>query len=111
MRISDWSSDVCSSDLRLHHLHAGDGVILPLGVAIILQDYVRARSQPVTGVMRLLDREGQPVIAYRAAGHRLFGQSAPAAADLPQRIALAKVEPVEDGVDLVRQSTRLNSSH
>src|SRR3546814_20301267 len=66
---------------RLHHLHAGAGVILPLGVALILQDYVRARSQPVTGVMRLLDRDGQPAIAYRAAGHRLFGPSAPPEAE------------------------------
>src|SRR3546814_7708048 len=31
MRISDWSSDVCSSDLQCKECHSLDGAIVPIG--------------------------------------------------------------------------------
>src|SRR3546814_4059402 len=51
MRISDWSSDVCSSDLRL-------GADLP-------------RRGPF---LRIADHAGQPVLAQPALLRRLFGR-------------------------------------
>src|SRR3546814_21161306 len=49
MRISDWSSDVCSSDLL--------GVVLPLGLFL---EFVRAPASLLIGIWALL----QVVFAY-----------------------------------------------
>src|SRR3546814_10007906 len=35
MRISDWSSDVCSSDLRYELNFVGGGVVIPFGLFLI----------------------------------------------------------------------------
>src|SRR3546814_10948304 len=56
MRISDWSSDVCSSDLPLHLLldHLGDGVLERLG-----------RGAGINGVDRDRRRSDRRELGYR----------------------------------------------
>src|SRR3546814_17786315 len=44
MRISDWSSDVCSSDLQLVHAEDGDDVLQRL---VDLQDFLHAAGDAV----------------------------------------------------------------
>ena len=85
---------------RLHHFHAGDGLILPLCVAIVGQVDLRAGPQPIARIISLLDRQGQPVISDGAALHSLFGEAAPAASDFQQRLSVAKVKPFQQGVHL-----------
>src|SRR3546814_6385741 len=86
MRISDWSSDVCSSDLHAGH-HRGDG-------------HVRGgdarTAEAVEG-----DAAGGDVVAGVEGGHA--PEVAALGADLHAR---APHHVVED-----RKSTRLNSSH
>src|SRR3546814_4281023 len=97
MRISDWSSDVCSSDLR--------------GIPLRTEQHAQDRM----GEQREDDREGP-------ADRREIGDAAQVA--VLQRMALAQLggkgrqqdrhESLEDAlaVDLEdRKSTRLNSSH
>src|SRR3546814_2668528 len=84
MRISDWSSDVCSSDLVAAQ-HAG----ALLGRTLCPRDH-RARSS----VNRLLD---------------LFAAAARHAADALTGRRVVDVDPFVSGQD--RKSTRLNSSH
>ena len=84
----------------LHHFHAGDGLILPLRVAIIGQMNLRARSQPIARIISLLDRQSQPIISDGAALHRLLGEAAPAASDFQQRLPVAQVQPIQQGVHL-----------
>src|SRR3546814_9322307 len=111
MRISDWSSDVCSSDL-LDAVHD----VAPLVGAAHLQAAVVAPAQ-LQEVVGLEDhvvelQEGQRMLALQAQLHAVEGQHAvdgEVAADVAQEIdVLQAVEPVRI-VD--RKSTRLNSSH
>src|SRR3546814_6523818 len=108
MRISDWSSDVCSSDLELrrgHHLFEADRVA----------------------------EDGERIVRRVAARlHRDFGEGfvlgaitllivAPAAAEelrRPWRLLVLALDIVGDageafhrGLTVDRKSTRLNSSH
>src|SRR3546814_1238083 len=50
MRISDWSSDVCSSDLALEHLpHRGEPVAIEAGAVPDPYDAHLRASRPVPG--------------------------------------------------------------
>src|SRR3546814_3805042 len=72
MRISDWSSDVCSSDLRLSRCRAGEP--LPQVVDLAREDERREgpqlrgdlRDAPGVAVRRLLlDRQVAPIVEPR----------------------------------------------
>src|SRR3546814_9844694 len=107
MRISDWSSDVCSSDLRLHLLGHVGGVFHHLvGPAAGIHDRV------VAGL--------DPDFAATLADALVLGGVILAAAQLvPEALVFGALHGGrldEDAVMLAlhlgdRKSTRLNSSH
>src|SRR3546814_1544849 len=64
MRISDWSSDVCSSDLAVAH-HQADAVVRP-------QVQRRGRIQPEPGAACVLDQRGRfGITASGQPGHEM----------------------------------------
>src|SRR3546814_1833166 len=88
MRISDWSSDVCSSDLAL------------------TSPDVRIAQAPTD---RLIRRDGarQPVRIFRVGQGALLDQ-----ARIPDRMQVAlRAEERDLHIIADRKSTRLNSSH
>src|SRR3546814_7257287 len=89
MRISDWSSDVCSSDLRV-----GQGV--PVPAEELLHYLRRAIGDADRGAQPARDQEG--LAPHHPVVHRLLGIEVVAPAPLEQ----ARRD---------RKSTRLNSSH
>src|SRR3546814_9648342 len=97
MRISDWSSDVCSSDLRQQNAEADQrpGRAPPPGLQ--LQQEQTAQTEHQTG-----DREHVDETAPDRAGVAAFVQ------------IIEPGDPTTIGVlvfDADRKSTRLNSSH
>src|SRR3546814_5283615 len=88
MRISDWSSDVCSSDLHDHVLIAGFGRV---GQTV-------GRVLTVRGIPWIaLDRSPRLVAEHRRQGRSVFYGDA------------ARADVLHAAGD--RKSTRLNSSH
>src|SRR3546814_2016334 len=116
MRISDWSSDVCSSDLRVAGNHLAGGKLapqkrnrmLPQGqadMAIILDDLppLLHRLEPHGLLDDFMDKSVLAGVRRREQGKLLVAQRL----DRPERIAARKAHRhTED-----RKSTRLNSSH
>src|SRR3546814_9567711 len=103
MRISDWSSDVCSSDL-LGGVLRGDGAaqrnrlaIDELGFLGRLQIVGRAAADVLVRARQRADAD-----APRADGGREGG-------DRPAARGITKKAPVTRSLD--RKGTRLNSSH
>src|SRR3546814_6645050 len=104
MRISDWSSDVCSSDLP--QMYGGaDGSQLahgaipaPLGFVTERNSLRRKYEWDGTGRHKMLDAYG--------AGH---GATQGAAPGLDGAVRLVEREMLAAGID--QKSTRLNSSH
>src|SRR3546814_4540642 len=108
MRISDWSSDVCSSDLAcevverdvLVHLMRGGVQQAELGDGAVVLDEARVRGAAGGAELR------------GAAGDRGDGigkQRAPRARRTEEGLARNPESEVVAGAD--RKSTRLNSSH
>src|SRR3546814_8476704 len=101
MRISDWSSDVCSSDLN------GDVIVTATGAGyvLIVDDDQRIRAM----LARFLTDHGLRV-SQAADGRQMFAICADARIDV---IVLDIMMPGEDGLSLCRdrKRTRLNSSH
>src|SRR3546814_5789259 len=106
MRISDWSSDVCSSDLALHLLHALDARL-------------RLSAQLCGATRGLTDMAIFPFVRQFAAidpdwfaAQSLFHLSRWLNEHLASRLfadAMLRVAPWRESED--RKSTRLNSSH
>src|SRR3546814_949196 len=109
MRISDWSSDVCSSDLSYDRAGIGDSrstaALTPAGL-----------SQQLSALLASLDL-GQPVVV---AGHSYGGLLAALhAAQAPAMVrAIVQIDPTpefdNETIDEAmrdRKSTRLNYSH
>src|SRR3546814_4602832 len=102
MRISDWSSDVCSSDLFLEHLEAE---MLERG------DDIGQRER----ADRAIDLEPQPVVAIKALTReadaaRIVGIKVAQAQNVARGF-LGVIEVAIIGRERDRKSTRLNSSH
>src|SRR3546814_4506080 len=101
MRISDWSSDVCSSDLHAGGDRAGQAAVLPARLQVLCVD----------------ERDEEAAAGNDQAARALCGQPRGDAegADGPlqegegQSCGRLSAEPVADTGD--RKSTRLNSSH
>src|SRR3546814_9071113 len=96
MRISDWSSDVCSSDLRLDPRLAGDGGQIGPDIAV-------GDSRQLIQIDIFGQRHRAGVNAQNLAASGLVGN---ADDDLPVETAGTTQRLVQD-----RKSTRLNSSH
>src|SRR3546814_8472719 len=101
MRISDWSSDVCSSDLQL-----AEGVEIVAGRDGV-EDHVEAAGvrRHLRGIARVDDLVGTQragAVALAFGGGEGDDMRAHRVRDLDPHMA----EPAED-----RKSTRLNSSH
>src|SRR3546814_6490583 len=115
MRISDWSSDVCSSDLRWHEGHRVE--LLENGEEFyprVLAAIDAAKREVLLETFILFDDPaGQPlqkaVIAAAQRGVNVqMTLDGWGSATLPQSF----IEPmIEAGVRIDRKSTRLNSSH
>src|SRR3546814_1141353 len=101
MRISDWSSDVCSSDL------------LPL-VEQIVDEATVAVCAEATGVMQKLHEGtleytqqrkqfGVPIAKFQVLQHRMV--------DMFMEVEQARSMTIMATLKLDRKSTRLNSSH
>src|SRR3546814_5072485 len=125
MRISDWSSDVCSSDLRAEQ-HITSGLVAVLFALLIVPNTLLGRAflkTPLEG--RFLAGAGIAIVGvglmilheYRAAavgaGEVLLGTALTLAgvisastANVMQGTAIARAQSLVD-----RKSTRLNSSH
>src|SRR3546814_2271940 len=120
MRISDWSSDVCSSDLTRHHLKCEDWILYPRLMATGDQELMRITRDFEIEMGDL----SADFIAYddKWTGERVaadwpaFGRETIALFD----ILAARVEREERELYPLaetlyasgdRQSTRLNSSH
>src|SRR3546814_4538946 len=102
MRISDWSSDVCSSDLKWVHIHSAGldrpifGELQARGVEVTPSSGVNAQSVAHTAVAGVLALNRHfPQIMRQQAQRRW--RTLASSASLPS--------------DLDRKSTRLNSSH
>src|SRR3546814_4314637 len=116
MRISDWSSDVCSSDLAGRPDHPGEAeavgrkrgrmnIDMPAGDRAVVQ-HPHSRNVAVDKAqLDLLARHDIVAEAGFAGGHQSLEVERPGAAG---RNA-TKEPPVRAGRD--RKSTRLNSSH
>src|SRR3546814_10252380 len=93
-RISDWSSDVCSSDLVEFGLHRGEA-----RQALFVRD-PQCLRQPLRRIIGRADRAHNPRIDQFGKGAEHFAQ---------RHVRVVLVREIE--VDEDRKSTRLNSSH
>src|SRR3546814_3888194 len=107
MRISDWSSDVCSSDLRLNRLT--DYAVVVMSQMAVRGGETRSAQQisddtgvPLPTVAKLLNLLGRAklVTSQRGASGGYVLSAA------PDNITVAQIIQAID-----RKSTRLNSSH
>src|SRR3546814_6565003 len=112
MRISDWSSDVCASDLGARHDVGGHAEMF-IGVKM-----AGARD----AALDLVEYEHQVALVANVAqrleeGLRRGADTALALNRLDEETRTIVIDEVERGVDVVerrigdRKSTRLNSSH
>src|SRR3546814_5421364 len=102
MRISDWSSDVCSSDLGQRH-----GLTSPhddvTGRPSDAGEHVAQAGSTPTGIAVGPEHLGQLVAVHTSAAHREALHYVGRHPHRPSHVLTASVE--------VRKSTRLNSSH
>src|SRR3546814_4371913 len=126
MRISDWSSDVCSSDLVIERLLVGVGVedsaavslVGAIGTAVGNEDGLVEVwiVQRVAVVAEPLERRVEAGFVVGVAAGDVCGLAACAQDKGLRRLQLGGVDrAVDDDVEgrraLDRKSTRLNSSH
>src|SRR3546814_8105033 len=111
MRISDWSSDVCSSDLRFSSL-SFDG--FPFAVTATATDVRIVRPDGLVWESGTVSATAHPWSWWRI-GVDLPGGQRLALADAPELAAAAQSGEgelrIEGGRVVDRKSTRLNSSH
>src|SRR3546814_3095353 len=111
MRISDWSSDVCSSDLRDYP--AVRGMILATGLSD--EQMVRLRSAGFNPVREDIDALGLGYVRLQTPDDKGLAQSIRQARKIAPNAAIGsnpiyfQSGPTTRGRD--RKSTRLNSSH
>src|SRR3546814_10275305 len=112
MRISDWSSDVCSSDLRQTHARVLLQAVRRRGVPLRLQAFELLGAEP--GLQRLDALEDRWMRGEQAAEADAVAEQH--VADLLGLAAVGQLRALVDTRDLLqraghRKSTRLNSSH
>src|SRR3546814_1061521 len=109
MRISDWSSDVCSSDLAIQYL-AGAGV----GTLIVIDDDSVDLSNLQRQTLYATADQGTPKTAAAAAAVARLNPDV-TVFERRRRLDAANAPALIAGADVIidgdRKSTRLNSSH
>src|SRR3546814_1402656 len=103
MRISDWSSDVCSSDLALGRITERDGLASVVG-------YAGSGKSAMLGVAR----EAWEGAGYTVRGAALSGIAAEnleGGSGIQSRTIASLEHAWGQGREQDRKSTRLNSSH
>src|SRR3546814_4256779 len=102
MRISDWSSDVCSSDLLVHRTEAESHGMLP----VVAMHEIGGSDLTVRQSEVVLDRAPQPeqLIKANRCGHIILTQDA-----MADPFGAGNKTTEHRAAD--RKSTRLNSSH
>src|SRR3546814_3460039 len=107
MRISDWSSDVCSSDLGGRKTE-NRGVARPLYAGQIIRDQRIALAEHADDALLLhlpiVKGKGRPQPARIEGGRLKYGPDRPRGRGFRFEVGVAR--PSTD-----RKSTRLNSSH
>src|SRR3546814_3604565 len=102
MRISDWSSDVCSSDLRVMAEIENQGEINREGILDRLENmYEKSRD--------ISYETDEPIGALQDYHERIAELLKSFATGITKIIIAGNAPDLWDGVD--RKSTRLNSSH
>src|SRR3546814_6914651 len=120
MRISDWSSDVCSSDL-VDRSDTSVEIRDTFGAVALEAEEMQAYASRQSAVKSVDDRDNSIVAAHCTSAHRAHSDD-PLIADHPlQRVEAAKIVvsvcSLDHGhqsianADVDRKSTRLNSSH
>src|SRR3546814_15270274 len=70
MRISDWSSDVCSSDLqRLHKLRALFAQQLPPTLRMVAQFHIRTAAELLRKRDAIVAGGGEGLVLHRGSSH------------------------------------------
>src|SRR3546814_8959522 len=114
MRISDWSSDVCSSDLHVTKLALGQGLVGTIAKNIETLNLDEATSHPdfvhnpETGEELFHSFAGVPIVRREKAVGVLAVQHVES-----HRYAEVEIEALQNVAMVLsdRKSTRLNSSH
>src|SRR3546814_7391146 len=106
MRISDWSSDVCSSDLREHETSDATFDPLELDRFSTLQQLSRALGESAADMSSLQGTLDDLTRQYET----LLLQQSRVSSDLQQGLMRTRMVPF-DALVPDRKSTRLNSSH
>src|SRR3546814_10414236 len=101
MRISDWSSDVCSSDLAVHNGRRDDSTVHRISRSAM----IGAGMTPAA--LATLDDESL-IEAVQRQTFKFFWEGAHPGSGLAPDRRTTRDEPVDDLAD--RKSTRLNSS-
>src|SRR3546814_6005291 len=127
MRISDWSSDVCSSDLQVHQQHAGIEVVgarRQIEVVVPHEEKVARRAQHLVAQGKIPQRSD--VVAHHAVAVEVENLLHAVGQDLRNEDAqVGRVRNVSVGAEMTvaldvegleaqhqdRKRTRLNSSH
>src|SRR3546814_4166061 len=118
MRISDWSSDVCSSDLYASEMVSYADLILPDTTYLERHDCISLLDRPICDAEGVADAIRQPVVAP----DRDVRPFQDVLIDLGARLGLPGLVNADGGakypggyadymVNQDRKSTRLNSSH
>src|SRR3546814_4228496 len=111
MRISDWSSDVCSSDLKTTAVNAaGDAFGKP---EITYDTNMNTLSSAVDKVEQALaaGRDVRIAYVYRDPVEALTGGAIPRAERQAVKFGSGRTVPLAEHAKTDRKSTRLNSSH
>src|SRR3546814_5073971 len=109
MRISDWSSDVCSSDLRLLiYFLIGTAVVISCLLAAMMWFAMRAAAATREALHRETEQVEMRTILLRELNHRVKNTLATV-----NSLAALSREGATDVASYYadRKSTRLNSSH
>src|SRR3546814_6667195 len=108
MRISDWSSDVCSSDLSQVVAEAHDVAMLPAAIIEVMLPIVVAKDKLVDRLRAIV--EGIDQRLADGVLERPLGTVADRDADAAELVVRLDVVGAEEEIILDRKSTRMNSS-